>query len=181
MSAFNQFMFGTPGKTEKLTTLDPAQSKFLQNMFAMLGGGQVGQGFQQSQQYLMDLLDPSSDVYKKFEEPYMKQFEQEIVPGIAERFAGASPMGGGALSSSGFGQSLSAAGGQLQSQLASMKEGLRNQAVQGLMNQYNQMAGLGMGVQPFGYQYQQASPGLFQNLAGGAAQGLMSYGLGKWG
>ena len=53
----------------------------------------------------------------------MQQYEQHTIPGHAERFAGMGGMGGG-LSSSGFGQSLSSAGGNLQSLLAALKSSL---------------------------------------------------------
>lgn len=173
------FLWGTPGKTEKLPTMDPQQQQFFQNYLKQLEpGGQAAQGYGQSMSYLTDLLNPESDVYKGFEAPYMTQFEQEIVPGIAERFAGAGGGMGGGLSSSGFGQALGGGAAELQSNLAGMKSSLMQQAMQSLMGQYQGMAGQALGTQPFGYQYQAPSQGLIQQLAAGAAKAGTSAAMG---
>src|SRR5690606_1454519 len=111
---------------------------------------------------------------QQFTQPYMDQFNQQIVPGLSERFAGAGAMGGG-LSSSGFGQSLSAAGGNLQNTLAALKSQLGMQAASQLMGQYQNMAGMGLNARPFGYQNIKGQPGLFGSWAQqgfpGASQG----------
>jgi hypothetical protein len=134
-------------------------------MMQMLGPqGGLGQGMQGGIDLQRQLMDPSSEAVNQFSQPYMNQFEQQTVPGLAERFAGMGGMGGG-LSSSGFGQSLSSAGANLQSQLAQLKAGLGQQAAQSLMSQYGNMAGMGLSAQPFGYQ--QKAPSAF----GGALQG----------
>ena len=123
---------------------------------------------------LQQFLDPSSEAYQKFADPYMRQFEQQTVPQLAERFAGAGAMGG-ALSSSGFGQALSSAGANLQSELASMKTGLQRQAISDMMQQYQSMLGQGLGAQPFAYT--KPTEGFLQNLLSGLAQKGASAGL----
>jgi len=66
----------------------------------------------------------------------MDQFQNEIMPGIAERFASR-----GALGSSGFGQSLSTAGAGLSNTLAQLKAGLQQQAGDKIMGQYQNYLG----------------------------------------
>ena len=161
-----KFLFG--GGPEKLPTMDKKQQALYNQMMSMLGGeGKLGQGQEQSLDYLMQLMDPSSEAVQQFTDPYMREFEQQTVPGLAERFAGMGAMGGG-LSSSGFGQSLSTAGSNLQSKLAALKAGLGQQAAGQLMSQYGQQLGLGLGTPTFAYQ--QGSPGLIPGMAQGWAQ-----------
>jgi len=152
---------GKKDMIRKLEAMNPEQLEHLSRQLQMLGPeGQVGQAFGQGMSGLQQMLDPSSAAYQRFEAPHLQQFEQQTVPGIAERFAGADPMGG-ALSSSGFGQSLSAAGGRLQTDLAGMKAGLQQNAIRDIMRQYSGMSGQAMGAQPFAYSYQpgSAAPG----------------------
>lgn len=162
-------------KPSKLPTMNKEQQALLNRLTQMLGGGALGQGFGESVDYQRQLMDPNSAAVQQFTEPYMQQFEQQTVPGLAERFAGMGAMGGG-LSSSGFGQSLSAAGSNLQSQLAALKAGLGQQAASQLMGQYGGMLGLGLGTPAFAYQQQ--APSAF----GGALQGWAQAGFpGPWG
>jgi len=143
------WLFGTD--FEKMPTMTKEQTALLNQILASLGQeGQLGQAYGQGLGGLQEMLDPSSAAYQRFEAPYMQQFQQETIPGLAEQFAGAGAQGG-ALSSSGFGQALSSAGANLQTQLAGMKSGLQQQAIRDIMQQYSGMAGMGMGAQPFGY------------------------------
>lgn len=167
----NDFMWGTG--FEKMDTLSPEQQQLFQQIMSSLGqGGQLGQSYGQGLSGLQEMLNPSSAAYQRFEAPHLQQFEQQTVPGLAERFAGAGAQGG-ALSSSGFGQALSSAGGQLQTQLAGMKAGLQQQAIRDIMQQYSGMAGMGMGAETFGYQAPKegAIMKLLAAFAGGAGRG----------
>jgi hypothetical protein len=163
----SNFLWGNESSLSKKTNYLPGQEKGLNQLLQnMLGLGGAGGGYQQSIEYLQNLLNPDSEMMKNFEEPYMRQFEQETLPNIAERFAG-----GGALSSSGFGQAVGGAGANLQSQLAQLKSMLRGQAAQGLMGQYNQMQNMQLGSQPFSYHEKQASPGIVMPLLSSFLQG----------
>lgn len=167
------WLFGSSGKTEQLPTKNPQQMQFLAQLLGMLGPqGGLGQGFGESTDYLRQLMDPNSQAINQFSQPYMQQFEQQTIPQLAERFAGAGAMGGG-LSSSGFGQALSAAGGNLQTQLAALKAGLGQQAANQLMGQYGSMTGQAMGVQPFGYTYQPGQQGFLPQLLAAYMKGGM--------
>lgn len=155
----NDFLFGTD--YEKMDVLSPEQQNLLNDILGSLGGGQLGQAYGQGLSGLQEMLDPSSAAYQRFEAPYLQQFEQQTVPGLAERFAGAGAQGG-ALSSSGFGQALSSAGANLQTELAGMKAGLQQQAIRDILGQYNKMAGVGLGTSAFGYK--QPQQGFLQQL-----------------
>jgi hypothetical protein len=162
---------GKKAKTKKLPTMTPQQLSLLNQMTDMLGPeGQLGKGYAGALGLQQELMDPSSAAVQRFADPYMQQFEQQTVPGLAERFAGAGAMGGG-LSSSGFGQALSAAGGNLQTQLAALKAGLGQQAAGQLMQQFGGMAGQVMGQRPFGYTYEPGGTGLLGQMASGWAAG----------
>ncbi len=173
MSGFMDWMFGSEDKFKKLDTLSPEQKQMFQQLSQMLQGGM---GSQQAMQHQQQMLDPSSEAYKKFAQPYMNEFEQQTVPGLAERFAGMGGGMGGGTSSSGFGQALSSAGSNLQQNLAGMKTGMQNQAAQSIMQQFMQMMGMGLGKDTFAYGHQQANPGVAStavaNFASGAGKAV---------
>lgn len=166
MPGINEILFG--GGMKKIPTLSGGQSNFLQQLLQMLmGSGKLGQANNQGIDYLQQLLNPDSEAVNQFTQPYMNQFNQQTIPGIAERFAGMGAQGGG-LSSSGFGQALGAAGGNLQAQLAQLKAGLGQQAAGQLMGQYGQQSNQALGTPAFGYS--QPTQGLIPGLATGYAQ-----------
>lgn len=160
---------GDQNQMQKVPTMNRGQRGLLRQLMQMLGPqGGLGQGMQEGIGLQRQYLDPSSQAVEQFSQPYMNQFNQQTIPGLAERFAGLGALGGG-LSSSGFGQALGAAGGNLQTQLAALKAGLGQQAAQSLMGQYGSMAGMGLGAQPFAYQQQ--APSMLGGMMQGWAQG----------
>lgn len=161
MPGFMDWFIGTEAKVKKKPTMDPQQQKFFSQMLSMLGG--QGGGYQQGMDYFKSLLDPSSQASQAFAAPYMQQFEQETVPMLAEKFAGQ-----GALSSSGFGQSLSSAGSNLQTQLAALRAQLAGQGAQSMMQQ-GQFA---LSKDPFAYMTQDASAGVLGPMLIALAQGM---------
>ena len=176
--ALLDFLFGSRDKLQKVPTMTPQQNQVLSQLLSQLGlGGQgtTGANFQGANQYLSELLSGDENAYRQFEAPYMRQFNEQFIPSISERFAGAGGQGNpnsGALSSSAFGQSLGAANAGLQENLASLRAGLRGGAASQAQNQYNQQLGLGLGAQPFGYQTRQGSSGLIPSLLGHLGAGL---------
>lgn len=169
MGGLNDFLFGSGDKTKKVDNYNPGQNKFLDQFMQLLSsGGQ--EGMQKAMGLLQQYLDPNSEVYKNFEQPYLNEFNNKTIPGIAERFAGGGA-NGGALSSSGFGQALSTAGSDLQTNLAQMKSGLQMGAANSLMSNFQNMSQIGLGAQPYGYQTTQGNAGLFPQLGGAALQG----------
>lgn len=164
------FLFGNPDEYQQLPTMNRGQQKRLNRL-----GGQIdelqGGGYGDAMSILQQYLDPQSDIYRNFEQPYLQQFEQQTVPMLAERFAGLGAQGG-ALSSSGFGQALGTAGANLQTQLAQMKQQYQRQSINDLLSQYNQLTGQYLGARPFENIYQPGSTGLIGGAANAFAQGF---------
>lgn len=150
-------LWGGGGGTKQLSTMSPEQQQYL----AQLGQHLSSQGFdissnplfQQSQSAISKMLSGDTSA---IEDPLMRQYEQEILPGIAQRFGGA-----GAQGSSAYQNALAGAGGNLASQLGQLRYGARQQGVQnaqgmlGLQQQgqqFNQSQFLG--AKPFGYEQQ---------------------------
>jgi hypothetical protein len=170
MSIYNAL--NPPDNTpQKLDTMNSGQKKLLKQMTSMLSNkGSLGQGMQGGIDLQRQLMDPSSQAVEQFAQPYMNQFNQQTIPNLSERFAGMGAMGGG-LSSSGFGQSLGAAGGNLQAMLAQLKAGLGQQAAQSLMGHYSNLSNQSLSAQPFAYMRQQEAPGMGGGFMQGFGQG----------
>ena len=164
MANFSEWLFGSPDKFTKLPTGTPQQEGLHNNILSQaMGMSQNGGGQDLANQYYNNLLGGNQqDAFNQFSQPYMQQFQEQILPQIAERFAGA-----GALSSSGFGQSLGGAASGLQAQLAKLFSDLQGQAASQQYGQYNQLAQTGLNHQPFGYQQQEGSAGFLGPLLGG--------------
>ncbi len=168
MGGFNDWLMGTPDKLKKIPTGTQEQLGLHNNLLQQaMGMSQAGGGYNQAQQYYNSLLHPGNDAFNNFAAPFMNQFQEQTLPGIAERFAGA-----GALSSSGFGQALGGAGAGLQSQLAQLFAQMQSQAAGAQTNQYNQLATTGLNYQPFAYQQQEGSQGALGPLAMGLGTAL---------
>lgn len=163
MANILEWMFGSPDKLTKIPTGTPEQQALhggvIQNAMNM---AQPGGGYDLANQYYNNFLGPNEgQAYNQFAAPYLQQFEEQMLPMIAERFAGS-----GALSSSGFGQALGGASAGLQAQLAQLFAQLQGQAAQSQYGQYNQQTQTGLNYQPFAYNKQQGSTGLFAPFLG---------------
>jgi hypothetical protein len=146
---------GSDSKMKKLATGTKEQEALQNQILAQAMGMGQGGGYDLANQYYNNLLGPNSPAaFEQFSSPYMQQFQEQVLPGIAERFAGA-----GALSSSGFGQALGGAASGLQSQLAALFSQLQGQAAQQQYSQYNQLAALGLNRDQFAYQKSPGSAG----------------------
>lgn len=156
-----EFLFGGPDKLKKIPTGTRQQQGVHNNILDQsMGMSAPGGGYDLAQQYYNNLLGPNQQQsFNQFSQPYMQQFEQQMLPQIAERFAGS-----GALSSSGFGQALGGAASNLQSQLAQLFSDLQRQAAGQQYNQYNQLNQTGLNYQPFAYEKQQGSYGLLNSM-----------------
>lgn len=165
-------IFGARDQFKNVPLLTPQQQSSLNQILGQLGQMQGPTGaYGMAQSRLADLLSGGSDVYNAFAAPYMRQFQEQTIPQLAERFAGFGGRGG-ALSSSGFGQGLGAAGAGLQESLASMGAGLQQNALQQALGQYNTLAGLGLGTRAFQPTYQPGTTGLLGPLLGGLGAGI---------
>jgi|GEM_PF-3337623 hypothetical protein len=158
-------MFSGGGdKLKKVSNFDKGQQKFfdLYKQQAMDSQG----GMSNVMGLLQSMLDPNSGFFQNFENQMMNQFNEQTLPGIAKQFAGANAMGGGLMSSD-FGQAMGGAASGLQSNLAAGKSSMIMQALQQLMQQYNQQAQTVLGAKPFDYINKQGGGG----FGGGFAQG----------
>lgn len=168
MPSFSDWLFGSPDKLKKVATGTPEQQGFHGDILGQLKQMlQPGGGYNQAQDYYKNLLQPGQEGFNQFAEPYMQHFQENVLPGIAEKFAGA-----GALSSSGFGQALGGAASGLQGQLAQLFSQLQQQSAGAQTNQFNQLGNTGLNYQPFAYQNQQGSGGFLGPLATGFGSAL---------
>jgi len=158
--------YGTsnPQGYEKVSALTQGQGGFLDMLMQMLSGLGM-QGGQAGIQHYLDILSNKPGAFEAFEAPYKRQFQEEIMPGIAEQYAGA-----GAMSSSAFPLAAAQAGKGLTEQLASLRAGLQGQAAQGLMGGLQGLGGLGLGTKAFGFQ--QKPSGFMNMFGGGLGQGI---------
>lgn len=166
---------GKPDKVGQIPRLLPEQQEYLKNTLAQLQGMQgPGGNYGLSQNYLQSLLQQSPEAYARFASPYQTQFQEQILPQIAERYAGLGGPLAGAGSNSGFAQALGGAATQYQSNLAGLYAQLQQQAAQQAMGQYNTLAGMGLGTQAFFPTYQPGNLGFMGTALGGIAQGVGS-------
>ncbi len=175
----------TGNKGETKSTYNKGQKGGINDIFDIIQGIKGGSAditqnpqFQQGNEWLMGLFnDP--EFFKSFEAPLQRQFQEETVPGLANRFA--SMGSGGSLGSTGFRNQLAREGSNLSTNIAAMRGGMQQNAIpqllgyaqqpfQNLMNLYN--TGLG---HPTENVYQPPSAGPFSGplnaLTSGFSQG----------
>ncbi len=125
------FFTGTPETRENVSTLRPEQEGLYEQLVNAGKGQGAGGAFGQSADYYRNLLSDNSADYNSFAAPMMRQYNQDIVPGISEQFAG---MGSGGLSSSGFRNAQMQGGVDLAERLGALRANLRQSGAQGLQN-----------------------------------------------
>jgi hypothetical protein len=138
--------------------------------------------YQQGSEWLTGLMGNSPEFWNKFEAPMMRQFEEETMPGVANRFA--SQGSGGSLGSTGFRNQAVREGGNLQTNLAALRGGMQQQGV-GQSLQYaqqpvsNWMQQLQSILQPTQNIYQPPSAGGWGSMAAPLMQGAVQGYLGQ--
>lgn len=166
-------LFGSKGKYEQVSRLTPGQQPLLDQLTRASQNKGAGGAYGDAADYYRSLLDDDNSTFQAMAAPEMRRFNEDIVPDLAEQFAG---MGSGGLSSSGFRNAGIRAGTDLSERLGAMRANLRQQGAAGLA---------GIGQQALGqYQdttYRPGSEGIlsqavplaasafFGPLAGGAA------------
>jgi len=127
-------LFGGGQKKEKIrpqSTLRPEQEPlFEQAVNAGLAPG-AGGAFGDSADYYRNLISENPSDMNAFSAPAIRQYTQDIVPGISEQFAG---MGSGGLSSSGFRNAQVQGATDLAERLGQIRANLRQSGAQGLYN-----------------------------------------------
>lgn len=168
ISQLNRNIFGAPGTTQKLDTMNPQQNQLLAQLLSLIQG-QGAQGFGQGMDYFQDLLGGGEGGFQKFAAPYMRDFQEQTVPQLAERLTA---QGGGGGRSSAAAQAFGQAGAGLQEKLAALRSSLQGGAAQQLLNTFFQGTSQGLGARPFGYQYQPGDPGMLGYFAQAFGQAL---------
>ncbi len=125
------FLSGTPEKRENVSTLRSEQEGLYQQAVNAGMGRGAGGAFGDSADYYRNLLSDDSEDYNAFSAPALRQYNQEIIPGISEQFAG---LGAGGLSSSGFRNAQVQGGVDLAERLGQIRANLRQSGAQGLAN-----------------------------------------------
>jgi len=159
----SSFLFGGEEGIMQTPNFTPGQMKLFEQL---LGQAQAGAG--PSFDFLSRLLAGDEDLMKSLEAPAIRGFEEQIAPGIAERFTS---MGAGARGSSGFQQQIATAGSRLAQSLGEQRTGLRMSALDRMLQQVQAP----LGYQPYNYSFLQREPGLLENLALAGAQGAVKY------
>lgn len=180
---------GSPG--EQKSSFSKQQRGGINDILAsiknMRGGAQdVTQNpqFQMGNEFLSNLFN-DQNFFNNIEAPALRQFNEEIAPGIANRFA--SMGSGGSTDSSAFRNQINREGANLAQNLSAQRTGMQMQALpqaygaaqqpfSNLMSMYSQALG-----QPMMNQYQPPSMGMFGGLAAPFAQGAASYWGGQGG
>ncbi len=122
----SNFLFGTPERHEQVSTLLPNQQGLQQEQVDAAKGA-----FGSAADYYRNNLSDNPEDMAAFSAPAIRQFNEEIVPGVSEQFAG---MGAGGLSSSGFRNAATTAGTDLAERLGAIRANLRHSSAQGLAN-----------------------------------------------
>ena len=171
-------LFGN--KAEKGSTYTQGQrqgiDEILQDIKGMKNNAQditQNQNYGQGQDWLQGLFnDPQ--FFQNFEAPLQRQFQEETIPNLANRFA--SMGSGGSQGSTAFRNQLGREGSNLSTNIAALRGGLQQQGVnQGLQYAQQPFSNLmqlyQQALQPTQNTYQGPSTGLFGGLAAPFAQG----------
>ena len=156
MPSLKDILFGTKDKVKKQTLLSPEQDQLMKLISEGLtkGTGSFGDLFGNFNQESFD---------KGVTEPALKNFKENILPMLQERFVAGNQVGG-----SGMMNAQNKAAVDLQSQLAQLMYQAQNQQKQ------NQFGGIqqGLGTRGFENVYKQGNQGLLQGLLQGASPDL---------
>ena len=159
-----------------VSTFSPEQQSLFQQLMQSLQGaqGNISQNplYKGGTNYLQNLFSGSPEAFSAFEAPYLRQFNEQTVPALAERFTGL-----GARNSSAFQQALGQAGSGLSESLASLRSGLQMQALPQALGYAQQpfsniFGTLGLNTQAFMPKQLPWWQQLLLGLGGGAGQGL---------
>jgi hypothetical protein len=175
----------SPKGYDAFSTLNPQQMSILQQLLGSMQGqqGNIQQNplYQGASSYLQNLYSNDEGAFDAFEAPYKRQFNEETIPGLAERFSG---MGAGAQNSSAFQQALGQAGSGLTERLASLRGNLQLGALPHAM-QYAQQPFQNilelLNMQTHGYVQKPQKSSFLKNLGlglGGGFSNALGSGLG---
>lgn len=172
--SFSDILFGSPEKHERVSTLLPGQQPNFNQLQKATQGRGAGGAFGTSADYYRDLLSNDSADFDAFTAPEMRRYNQDIVPGLSEQFAG---MGAGGLSSSGFRNAQVQGATDLSERLGSLRAQLRQNAAQGLQG----IGQAGLGNYSQDVMTQQGTSGLLSPALGAIGSAIAGPALGAIG
>lgn len=151
------FWGGSPSTVNQVSNLTPEQEN-LQSQ--LVNAGQepgAGGAFGTAADYYRDLLSDNPADLQAYTAQQLRQYNEDIVPGLSEQFAG---MGSGGLSSSGFRNAQVQGATDLSERLGAMRAQLRQHGAAGLAN-------IGqLGLNPVQTNYvEQGTPGFAATVA----------------
>ena len=123
-------LFGTPSTISNVSTLSQQQQPLQNQLISAAMGQGGGTPYGDVSNYYRDLLG-GSNTFNALAAPEMRQFNEEIIPSLAEQFAG---MGSGGSFGGNFKAAAAQAGAGLSERLAAMRAQLRQQGSQGLLS-----------------------------------------------
>jgi len=129
---------GSPEERENVSTLRPEQEETYQQLQNAAQGRGASGAFGTSADYYRDLMSNDNEDYNAFAQQALRQYNEDIVPGISEQFAG---MGSGGLSSSGFRNAQIQGATDLSERLGALRANLRQRGAEGLQNIGNSSLG----------------------------------------
>jgi hypothetical protein len=172
--SLGNFFTGTPEKRRYVSNLSPEQQQLSGQLVNAGMGPGAGGAFGTSADYYRNLMSDDSADYNAFAAPTLRQYNEDIVPGLSEQFAG---MGAGGLSSSGFRNAQMQGATDLAERLGALRAQLRQSGAQGLQN----IGQLGLGNFGGIQTTQQGTPGILQGGLGALGTALGSPSLGTLG
>jgi hypothetical protein len=167
-----QFFGGKPDRLKRISNYIPEQEQGLRGIYNNPIQNQPL--YQQGQSFLGNILGGGQGAFDAFQAPQLRQLREQILPQIANQYAGMGT-GAGGLNSSAFINSANQAGARTQENLAAQQAGLQfqaaGQALPYAQQPYqNQLAGLG--AQPFTNTYQPGTSGFATPLFAGIGAGF---------
>src|SRR6185295_10131004 len=156
--AAGNFLMGTPEKRENVSLLRPEQEPLFQQAVGAGMGPGAGGAFGEAADYYRDLLSNDPQALQAYINPAVRQYNEDIVPGLSEQFA---EMGAGGLSSSGFRNAQIQGATDLAERIGQIRANLKQQGAQGLQ-------GIGQtGLQNFSQNMvtEQGTPGFLNQAA----------------
>jgi hypothetical protein len=168
--AARNFLTGEPGQVHQVSDLTPGQEPLHEQLINSGMNPGAGGAFGTAADYYRDLMSDNPADLAAYTAPDLRQYNEEIVPGLSEQFAG---MGSGGLSSSGFRNAQIQGATDLSERIGAIRANLRQAGAQGLTN-------IGqLGLQPVQSNYQTpGTPGFFQQVAPAIAQAATTYATG---
>ena len=168
---------------ERGSSYSSGQMSHIDDVLQSLKGGPPNitqnQGYGQGQDWLMSMFnDP--EFYNKFEAPMQRQFQEQTVPDLANRFAAQGS--GGSLGSTGFRNQLAREGSNLHTNIAAQRGQMQQGAIPQLLqyaqqpvSNYYQGSNAALGGGGVNNQYLPATAGPwgpgFAQMSGAFAQG----------